>query len=190
MAKNRDNIRIYGDDDSGVWLAAKGATAPTEEALIDRTDPAGFTEAGWLSEDGIDLDRDSDSNDFNAYQGGAIVRSKRSSTKDSFKFVCLEETAVSLGLYYAGQTPEDVTPGTVTDRKLSKYTVTNQTASDERAWVVRFTDGINAKYLVVPVGEVSDRATISHKNTDLTMYEFTVTIFGDYDLYTVAPVAA
>ena len=55
MAKDRSNIRIYGDDDSAVSVGAKGTTGPTTLAALDADD---FTELGWLSEDGIDLERD------------------------------------------------------------------------------------------------------------------------------------
>lgn len=175
MAKDRSNIRIYGDDAGGVWVAPKGTTGPTDLAAPG----VGFVEAGWLSEDGVDLDRNESINDFFGWQGGAIVRSKRTSVKDSFHFVCLEETATTLGLYYAGVSP---TTGTGVDH----FAITDQTKSDERAWVVDFFDGDIQKRLVVPSGEVTARATVPHKNSDLTMYDFTVTIYGAYDIYKTA----
>lgn len=186
MTKDRTNVRIYGDDEGGVWVAPKGSTPPTEANIEAGTAPASpFVEAGWLSDDGVDLDRDESVNDFFGWQGGGLVRSKKTSVKDSFHFVCLEETATILGLYYAGQTGTDVTSGV--DATVTQYTVTNQSASDERAWVVSFVDGGFRKVLVVAAGEVTARATVPHKATDLTMYDFTVTIYGDYDVYTVAP---
>lgn len=175
MAKDRTNIRIYGDDEGAVWVGPKGTTGPT-----DFTAPGvGFVECGWLSEDGVDLDRDETVTDFFGWQGGAIVRSKKSSVKDSFHFICLEETATTLGLYYNG-----VTPTTVTG--VDTFDVTNQSASDERAWVVDFFDGTIQKRLVVPSGEITGRATVPHKATELTMYDFTVTIYGDYSILKTA----
>lgn len=170
MAKNRDNIRIYGDDASGVWVGDRGSQLPT-----DLGEPTNQTEIGWLSDDGIDLDRDVSSNNYNAYQGGALVRVKKSSVSDSFHFVALEETAETMGLFYAGVTPT-IANGVET------YEITNQTASDERAWVVDFVDGDWHKRLLVPSGEVTAYATISHKNSDMTMYDFTVTIYGNYTI--------
>jgi hypothetical protein len=175
VAKDRANIRIYGDDASGVWVAPKGTTGPTTLAAPG----VGFAEVGWLSEDGIDLDRDQNIAEFNAWQGGTLVRSKKTSVKDTFKFVCLEETAATLGLYYAG-----VTPTTATG--VDTFAITNQTASDERAWVADMVDGTITKRLVVPSGEITGVATIGHKNSDMTMYEFTVTIYGDYDILKTA----
>src|SRR5690349_18869775 len=122
MAKDRDNIRIYGDDASGVYVADKGTTGPTTLAAPG----VGFTEVGWLSEDGIDVSREANTVEFTAFQGGTIVRKKRTSVKDTFKFVCLEETALTMGLALAG-----VVPTTATG--VDTFAVTNQTASDERA---------------------------------------------------------
>lgn len=171
MAKDRTNIRIYGDDASAVFVAPKGTTGPTTLAA-----PAGtFVELGWLSEDGIELDRNENLVEFNAHQGGALVRAKRTSVKDTFKFVCLEETAKVLGLYYAGVAP-------TTASSVDTFAITAQTVSDERAWVVDNYDGLIQKRYVVPSGEVTNRATISHKNSDLTMYEFTVSIYGNYSI--------
>lgn len=175
MAKDRTNIRIYGDDASAVYVAPKGTTGPTTLAAPG----VGFVELGWLSEDGIDLDRDANVVEFNGFQGGAVVRTKKTSVKDTFKFVCLEETATTLGLAYAG-----VVPTTATG--VDTFAITNQTTSDERAWVADLVDGAITKRLVVPSGEAELTGTIAHKNSDMTMYEFTVTIYGDYDILKTA----
>lgn len=179
MAKVYDNIRIYGDLDSGVWVAPKGSTLPTGLEAPD----APLTELGWLSEDGISVDRNEEATTHRAYQGGTIVRRKKTSVEDSFTFQCLEETAETLGLYYAGQTPEVTGTG---EAAVAKITVTNQTASDERSWVVDVVDGAITKRYVVPVGSVST-GSVAHSNADMTIYEFTVTIQGDYEVITNNP---
>lgn len=171
MAKDRDNVRIYGDDASGVWVAPKGTTGPVGLAAPG----VGFVEVGWLGEDGVDFERSEDVSDFKAFQGGTSLRKKVTSVDDTFKFVALEETATTLGLYYKGVTG---TAGT----GIETYEITDQAVSDERAWVVDLVDGAETKRYIVPSGEVTGRATVGHKNSDLTMYEFTVTIYGDYSI--------
>lgn len=177
MAKDRINIRIYGDDADAVYVAPKGTTGPTDLGAPG----VGYVEVGWLAEDGVDFDRSETVTDFFGLQGGALVRSKKSSVKDTFKFICLEETATTLGLYYVGATATTLTG-------VDKYVVTNQSASDERAWVLDFLDGTVHKRAVIPNGEVTGRATVSHKNSAITMYEFTVSVYGDYDIYKTAAV--
>lgn len=180
MTKNRENIRIYGDDASGVWVADKGTTGPVDLAAP----AAGFSEVGWISDAGVDLDRSQDTNNFNAWQGGTLVRTKVTNVVDTLHFVALEENLITTGLYYKGQAP--TVTGTAPDQ-VATITVTNQSKSDERAWVVDFWDGDVQKRLVIPSGEVTDRATIGHSNADMTMYDMTLTIYGTYELLSNAP---
>lgn len=175
MAKSRDNIRIYGDDNSGVFVAAVGVAAPIGFAVPG----VGFTELGWLSEDGVDLDRKEDVAEFKAWQGGTLVRKKTTSVDDTFKFQCLEEQAVTLGLYYKGAV---ATAGS----GFATYAITNQSVSDERSWLIDFKDDAHSKRYLIPTGEVTERAEIPHKNSDLTLYEFTVSIYGDYSVIVTA----
>ena len=175
MTKVYDNIRVYGDLDSAVYVAPKGVTLPAdlEEPGVD------FTELGWLSEDGISEIRSEDVQTFRAYQGGTVVRRKKTSVEDSISFQCLEETATVLGLRYAGVEPE-VTGG------VAKITVANQTRDDSRAFVVDVVDGDYTKRYVIPVGYVGTGSVV-HSNSAMTIYEFTVTIQGDYDILTNSP---
>lgn len=175
MAKDRTQVRIYGDLASAVWVAPKGTTGPT--TLV--APGVGYNELGWLTEDGVDMDRNESSTSFNAWQGGTLLRKKVTSVEDSFKVICTEENATVLGLYYKGVTP---TTATAVDTRL----ITNQAASDERAWVLDMFDGTIQKRFVVPSGEVTNRATISHKNAALTLYEFTITVYGDYSILKTA----
>ncbi|MFT9821153.1 hypothetical protein, partial [Lysinibacillus sp. NPDC056185] len=98
MSKDLANIRVYGDDSSAVWVAPKGTVGPEDLA----TPEADFTELGWIGEDGITLSRSTDVQEFKAWQGGTIVRKKVTKTDNTFKFQCLEETAVTLGLMHPG----------------------------------------------------------------------------------------
>lgn len=179
MTKNLANIRIYGDQDSAVYVAPKGTTGPVGLAAP----AAAFQDLGWLSEDGTDITRESSSTDYTAWQGGTIVRSKVSGVKDTVKVVCLEETAVALGLYYPGMT-SSTTTGTTT------ITVPGGSKSNEKALVVDFIDDTVTKRYSIPRAEVTSVGTISHKNTDMTMYEFTFTIYGGFSIITNNPALA
>jgi hypothetical protein len=175
MTKDLANIRIYGDSDGAVSVAPKGSTMPTNlDALI-----APFEEAGWLSEDGIDIKTDQDSKAFSAYQGGKIVRRRITSSEDSFKFQALEENAVVLGLYLPGMEA-------VTNTGITTITPAEGISTDERCFVVDTHDGdVHKRYAVVR-GEVFNRGTIPHKNTDMTVYEFEVVMY-EYVIITNNP---
>lgn len=179
MTKTLANIRIYGDESSAVYVAPKGTTGPTTLAA-----PAvAFADLGWLSEDGTEIGRETSATDFTAWQGGTIVRSKVSGVKDTIKVTCLEETAIALGLYYPGAT-------TVTTTGVSTITVPGGSKSNEKALVVDFLDDTITKRYVIPRAEVTGVGAIAHKNTDMTMYEFTFTIYGGFTIITNNPALA
>lgn len=176
MAKLQSNVRIYGDDEDAVYVGEKGSVAPVGLAAPG----AAFLEIGWLGEDGIGFDQDKTVNTFPAHQGGTIVRRKASGVDRSFTFQALEESAVVLGLYYPGLAA--TTAGGVTTFK-----VPGGARTDERSWIVDTHDGDIHKRAYIPVGEVGETGTISHTNSGLTIYEFTVGINGDFDLVSNNP---
>lgn len=176
MAKSLADVLSYGGTNSGVWVAPKGSTLPT--TLAAPTTP--LVEVGWLSEDGIEFARSEDRQVFRAHQGGTVVKRKTTSVDDSFKFQCLETTAVTLGLLYKGQTPTVATG-------VATIAVTNQTATDERAWVIDEVadDGTTMRY-AIPVGSAETTASVVYKTDEMTVYEFTVGVNGDYTVITDA----
>jgi hypothetical protein len=177
MTKTLANIRIYGDDLSMVNVAPKGTTLPA-----DLTTPlvAAFKDIGWLSEDGVDIERKLNTTKHKAFQGGSVVRQKRVSDGDTFTFTALEETATALGLYYTGST---VTSATGT----STIAVPASVNTDERAWVIDVVDGAVTTRYTVARGEVIDMDKVGHKNTEMTMYKFTVGIIGAFSIITNNP---
>jgi len=179
MTKNLANIRIYGDQDSAVYIGDEGSTAAVDLAAP----PAAYADLGWISEDGAEISREMSSNDFTAWQGGTIVRSKVSGVKDTIKVTCLEETAIALGLYYPGATSSTATG-------ITKISVPGGSASNEKALVVDFKDDDVTKRYVIPRAEVTGVGSIGHTNSDMTMYEFTFTIYGGFDIITNNPALA
>lgn len=179
MAATKDlaNILGGGGDDSAVWVAAKGSTLPT--TLADPASP--FASVGWLSEDGVGFARSEDRQVYRGHQGGSIVKRKTASVDDTFKFQCLETTALTLGLVYKGQEP-------VVATGVGTITVEDQTVSDERAFVFdEYLDDGSVMRYVVPNGSAELTAEIAWKHNDLTVYEFTVGVNGSYFVITDAP---
>lgn len=171
-AKDATNILGGGGDDSAVWVAALGSTLPT--GIADPVSP--FAAVGLLSDDGISFNRDEDRQVYRAHQGGLIVKRRTASVDDKFKFQCLETTALTYGLIYKGQA---VTVAT----GVGTISVANQTRNDDRAWVVdEWLDNGKLMRYVIPNGSAELTAEIAWKTTDLTMYEFTVGVNGNYSI--------
>lgn len=176
--KNRDNIRIYGGDAGGVWVADKGTTGPTD---LD-TPSAPWAELGWMSDNGLDLEQAADQKEFNAWQGGTLVKVVTTGGKRTLKFECLEETAVVLGLAYPGL-------AFTVSNGLATGTVPGSIPTQEKAFVADAVDSIDGytKRFVIPTGTIDPSNTVAHKFDDMTVYAFSVAITDDFDIITDSP---
>jgi len=176
MAKNYDNIRAYGDLDSEVFFAPLGSTLPTT-----LTDPiAPFEAVGWLSEDGVSLAVSTDVEKFKGWQGGSTLRTKVTGTEKTISIQCLEETPGVTELYFGHGAPV-VTTG------VARVDLPEGIGTVARAAVFKFVDAGVTKFLCCEKVEVTDREELSHTNTGLTMYGFTLDIIGDSYILTDAP---
>ncbi|MFH6689084.1 hypothetical protein ACH473_10680 [Cellulosimicrobium funkei] len=177
-----DNARIYGSDDDKVWVGEIGAVLPT---TLD--DPTEHEDSGWLGEDGIDLNSTDDVQKFKGHQGGRTVRTKTVTSETAFVFRCLETTALTLGLQFNIK------------NKTTTGGVTTSTMSSGRKVVARSfvidlfdenTEGEIQRRLVIPRGEIGERGSLAFKNNEITVYEFTVEIIGDFIEITNDPAVA
>ena len=179
--KNYDNIRAYGDLDSEVFFAPLGTVLPVDIAA----DPiAPFAAVGWLSEDGVSLALSTDVEKFKGWQGGSVLRTKVTGTEKTISIQCLEETPGVTELYYGHGAP--VITG-VGEAQVARVDLPEGVPTVARAAVFKFVDGGVTKYLVCERVEVTDREELSHTNSSLTMYGFTLDIIGDSYILTNAP---
>lgn len=186
MAKNSDNIRVYGDLSSEVFLAAKGTALPLATVALT-ADPAGFKGLGWVSEDGVNLSISTDVEKFKGWQGGAPLRTKVTSVEKTFTVTALEEAPAVTELYY-GHAP--VTAANVTGTgaaAVAKIDLPEGIGTVEKAAVIRFVDGGVTKLLCCSNVQVSERGEAPHTNSDITAYEFTFDIIGASYILTNAP---
>lgn len=171
MAKNYDNIHIYGDLESDVWVGPLGSTLPTTIA-----DPiAPFDSLGWLSEEGVSLAIETNVEKFRGWQGGSVLRTKVTSTDKSFTVQALEEKRLTTGLYFDHGDP--VLTGVAPDQ-IARLDLPESIGTVARAAVVRFKDGDVDKLLCCEKVEVTERGELTHQNTSMTIYEFTFEIIG------------
>ncbi|RJU01978.1 hypothetical protein D6T65_04990 [Arthrobacter frigidicola] len=178
--KNYDNIRVYGDLDSEVFLAPLGSTLPT-----DLTEPAApFKALGWLSEDGVSLAVSTDVEKFKGWQGGTTLRTKVTSTEKSISIQALEETPGVTELYHGHGAA--VVSGTGSTA-VARVDLPEGIGTIARAAVFKFVDGGVTKFLCCEKVEVTDREELSHTNSSMTMYGFTLEIIGDSYILTNAP---
>lgn len=180
MAKNLSNVRIYGDLATEAYFATLGSTLPT--TLTEPTTP--FASVGWLSEDtGIDLELSTEVTKFKGMQGSTTLRTKVTSSEKTFKLQCLEESPLVTSMFWGHGAP--TVTGTAPNR-VARIDLPENVPTVERASVIRFVDNTVEKFLCCSRVEATDRATVPHKNSDMTVYEITFQIIGACYLLTNA----
>lgn len=175
--KSYDNIRVFGDLDTDVYIAPKGSTLPV--ALGEPTTP--FVALGWLGEDGTPLALTAEVAKFKAYQGGTLLRTKVTSTEKSVSVQCLEESPGVTSLYFDHG---DATVTGVAPNQVAKIDLPESIGTVERSAVFRWIDGDTEKLLCCPLVQVGERTEIPHKGDAMTVYGMTFSIIGDCYLLT------
>lgn len=179
--KHDENIRFYGGDDSSVWFADKGTTlpAPLAEPGLE------YEDAGLLHEDGVDVDQKTDSATVTVHQGNRVARRKLLNGTHTFKFICSETTARTMGLLHpAAVFTTDVATGITRGVDLHK------TKRDEKVFIIDEFDEAIQKRLIYTRAEITERGTVKHKAAEGTSYEFTVESYGEIILETNDPAVA
>lgn len=170
------NARIFGSDKDAVHIGPLGTVLPTTLAAPG---PA-LVHAGWLGPDGTTMGGDSSVNRLRGHQGGRVVRSKIPESGTNFTFVCLETTALTLGLQH--NIKEHTTTAGVTTMRVSAGK-----KIETRSFVLDFYDEdeteLQYRY-TIPRGEIGERSEVKLTNKDITAYSFNVEVIGDFFIVT------
>lgn len=175
MSGNYDNIRIFADEDTEVYLAPKGTVAPT--TLDVPTTP--WKAVGWLGEDGITEGMSVEATKIKAFQGGVTVRSRPKTTDRTFKFTALEDKLATAELFN-GPVNATTTAGTTT------YTKSASVPTVEKQVIVRRIDGTvtEVEYFLL---NVTERGDLVDNGDSARQYEVTGDIIGDVIVITNDP---
>lgn len=154
----------------GVRVAPVGTTAPTTPTATYTT---GWTELGYISDDGITQAQNSDTTEIKAWQGGVTTRKIISSSETTFSFTVIETNKDVWALYYPGSTFATATGVTTATIKVP--------TADPRAFAFDVIDGAKHYRFLVPKGEISDRGDLVYKGDEAIGYEFTMTCYPASD---------
>lgn len=165
---NEANIRFYGSEEDGVYVAPVGTTY---ELNLDALGPE-YKGLGLLGEDGIEEEIETELAEHRVHQGFKIARSKVTGAKHTFKVIGSENNPVVKALRHPGMSTETVGGVNVT-RGLEKI------VRDERQVVIDTYDGDIKSRRIHTRAEVTERATLSRKANEATLYEFTFTSYGE-----------
>lgn len=171
--RDSDNAHAWGDDETDVWLGinklGEDVTLPrnSEQALAFVKD---VLPLGWLEESGVPIETSIDSTDFNAMQGSALIKTKITKITRSFTVQALEENTRVTSLYWDHDTPKAVADGEALIEIPNSISTINCWA------ILSFTEGDYYKIYVFPSVDITDRGTLEHTNTSLSVYQMTAKI--------------
>ncbi|MFD9949685.1 hypothetical protein ACFWYW_55635 [Nonomuraea sp. NPDC059023] len=170
MALDAAKVRVAVT--GAVYAGPTSATAPTSATS---SVPAAYNDMGYISEDGVTEAYDEDTQDIQAWQGGAIVRTLISSSKATLQFTMIESKASTLELFHKGSTMESL--------GVNGYKIDVKTPNVVRKkFILDVLDGDKHIRIYVPDGEVTERGEITYVNDDTISYNVTVTCYPVADV--------
>ena len=184
MAGNINNYRFWGDDDSFVAVAPKGTTGPTTIISTTNPLPTGFIEIGDITDAGVDESQTANEQKFRRWQGNAVRKTKVTEADRTYRFLAYEDNLVTHGLKYRGQAPTVTGTG---ESAVAKTVVSNQTATDDRAWIFHYVDGDIIEDHLIKSGSYAVTGTYKRSATEPSVLEITVTPLVDVEVFTNNP---
>lgn len=146
-----------------VWTALQGVPTLPGDAL---TAPTGFTDLGYISEDGVTQSISNSTNDIKAW-GGDTVRTIQTEHDLQFTFTMIETNAETLKLYYS-------------DPNATASAVSITSAQGVRqTMILDVVDGDQAIRLELPDCQVTEVGDIVYATEDAIGYEVTITCYPD-----------
>ncbi|MFK8844676.1 hypothetical protein [Streptomyces sp. Ac-502] len=167
MALNADNVRVGLT--GTIYLAPKGTTAPTD---LDTAWGPGWADLGYMSDDGVEMEYSTDTEDITAWQSLSPVRKVLTSVDMTLGFTAIELKTRTVTLYFPGSTMTDVS-GTV-----HKLDIPAAPSPAEWAFGLEWADGAIKNRLVVPRGEVTDRDAITVARSEAVGLNMTVSAYA------------
>jgi hypothetical protein len=169
------DLSVVGANGGG-WAVDLGAAIPTAPTAYDSTLAVALLPLGAISEDGLNYGFDENKQDFFAWGQLTPYRSQVTQSLRTFQ-VTLWETnrAICKSLMFR----KEVSAVTVDGSGEFTFAETAQPAPDRRSFVFDVMDGETIERFFVPVGEVTNRESVSYKNDEISGYRITITTYAD-----------
>lgn len=160
MALDATNVSVAGD--GIVAVGALTATAPT--GLGDL--PVGFTDLGYISEDGVTESTDQSVEKIKAWQRNAVVRSVVTEGETTFSFTLIETKAETVELAFG-----------VTVGVDGSYVKDSGKERPHQSFIIDVLDGDRRERSYIPDGQVTELGEITRVAGEPVGYEVTITAF-------------
>lgn len=159
MALNADNV-VVGITGK-VYVGPTTATAPTSST----SSLTGFTELGYVSEDGVEFSNEKSTTQIRAWQNADLVREVVTEGTTTYSFSLLETTQETIELYFGS---------TMVDGKIE---VVPTATGGKKSFVIDVVDGAKAIRHYIPTGEILSVEAQQIVNGDAVAYGVTITAY-------------
>lgn len=184
---NADFAHMFGSDNDALYLAKyTKELADKLDKLTTLTDkaPDGLIDCGWISDEGMELGFDDSTDDLKGYQGHGVVKTFMSDSTTSFTAALLESKLQTVVTYLDGEVEKAGSGGAVRIKAKSSRQVKDlcgmvdlyDTSNEE----------IHFRY-VFPHLTLGEREGLAFKNGDISAYNYTLKVLGNYYLISNAP---
>lgn len=154
------------------WVADLGATAPATP-LTQPLSP--WEPVGAISDDGLVQGFDEDSQSFTPWGLTSPFRTTITKSLRTFKITAWETARTTVQSLQYRIPIADLAPVS----GLTSFAETASPLPDRRAFWFAIFDGDISRGFYVPEGEITDRSDVTHKQTDMAGFEWTITAYPD-----------
>lgn len=163
MALSAENVNVAVT--GKVYIGETSAAAPTAS---DST-LTGFTELGYVSSDGITVNRERSTNQIRAFQNADLVREVVTEASASYSFMLLESKKEVIEAYFGAEMVG------------GKIELNPSNTGGRKSFVFDIVDGDDVIRHYVPLGEVTQVEAQTFANGEAIMYGVTVTAYSSND---------
>ena len=162
-----------------LYTGEKGSTFPIEMGAWT----APFVDLGYISDEGITENREADTTPFTPWQTNAPIRVETTSEIITWETVLWTTSFDTVSVYFKVK-EADMEVGT-TDTAVVSFVDGDKKDRDLRAWGIDVIDGVYARRVSIPNGEVTERGGLTYRKDQLIGYPITITAYPGPDGWSV-----
>lgn len=159
-----DSSKVRRWSGSGLLLVdfTNNGTLPTDATT---SVPSEFDDVGYLSDSGVTIAQNANTQDVFAWQNGDNVRTIQTTHDLTFAFEMLEWNDTTKKAFFG----EDNVAGNTTKIRGDQ--------PGRKQWVIQAYDGAETIRIVIPHGQVTTKGDVSLLNTNASMFPVTITCY-------------
>lgn len=172
---DRDVDLLLVGIDGAAWTTDFGLAAPAAPTTPATTPANTWEPCGAVSEDGLTAGFAEEQQDIRVWGVLAAFRTITTSSIRTFQLTFVETQRDIVASIWYRKAIADLA------RVSNVRTIADSSTPtpDRRAWLFRSIDGNTVMQYYVPVGEVTNRADVTHNSTNAAAYQVTITAYPD-----------